>query len=442
MYVFSAKEGKMDLRKLNENGIRDYLFTNKTTNIFNGLRKKEIEKWVEKKFPPISFLLKQIVEKKINKIIDDISYTELIGKEIKLERLNDSVTRIDLLGNSETAGVVIIELKKSTQTERQSFTELLAYANHFCTLFPGLKENTIHSVLISPMDTRIARDSYMQELVFNNKNIIALIPEIYEDKIEFTVYYPESELYDWFENNIFDDASMLVTAIEFPELKDFIDTDLDYIDEEIPQHSKEALNTISSTISQRFNLSGYHTMVYATQKWGEIASQFPNPNIIFIVSLNPYSSLRANICDGVIYGESDQNRIASIKSLYDQINSDIKDYYLENLERTFHDEIIRIAKEEFENCFLNNRSEKVPFEISCPNWSGIKESMLTSVFTYNLDLTCSGIIKQIYMEYIKHVYNHKIDYLYYADDLPHYSFECFNNFLAVWEIINGIGIGD
>jgi len=33
-------------------------------------------------------------------------------------------------------------------------------------------------ILISPMETRIARDAVIQTLTFDNRNIVALIPEL------------------------------------------------------------------------------------------------------------------------------------------------------------------------------------------------------------------------------------------------------------------------
>lgn len=60
----------------------------------------------------------------------------LTSKELRLDRGAPHPTRVDLLGNSESTGLTIIELMKSDQTERQAFTELLAYSNYFGSIFP------------------------------------------------------------------------------------------------------------------------------------------------------------------------------------------------------------------------------------------------------------------------------------------------------------------
>ena len=197
-------------------------------------------------FPPISVLLQQIVEANINEIIDGLESLVLSARELRLEKSGDSTTRIDLLGNSERIGLAIIELKKSNQIERQAFTELSAYGNHFCSIFPGLTEHAINTILIAPMETRTVRDAFVQEVLGNNKSSAALIPSEDNGKIKLTVYYPDVSYYQWFENNLLDDRSMYTVAIAFEEPDGWMDTDKDN-DQKIPDYSKDALNTISNT---------------------------------------------------------------------------------------------------------------------------------------------------------------------------------------------------
>ena len=154
---------------LSENQLRDSLFCNYRNSIAELIQgRREPVGWSGEGFPPIRVLLQNILERRINSIIDSMSSLSLLAKELRLERTSDTTTRIDLFGHSEESGMVIIELKKSRQTERQSFTELLGYANHFCTLFPGLSEKAISSVLIAPMETRTVKDAYVQEALIGD----------------------------------------------------------------------------------------------------------------------------------------------------------------------------------------------------------------------------------------------------------------------------------
>jgi hypothetical protein len=388
---------------LSENEFRDYLFDNHRQSISELVcGKREPVEWKGDTFPPISILLQQIVERKINKIIDGIESLILSAKEMRLEKIGDATTRIDLLGNSECIGLTIIELKKSKQTERQAFTELLAYANHFCSIFPGLTEHAINTILVAPMGTRTVRDAYVQEVLGNNKSSLALIPSEENGKIKLTVYYPDESYYQWFENNLLDDRTMYTVAIAFQEIKGWIDTDIGN-NQEIPDYSKDALNTISNSISHRLEAEGFHSIVYATQQWGEIGQVFPYPNVIYAIFINPFASFRSSCRDDKIYGETMEGRMSEIQAVYDQIDEPDRDHLLECLESNFYGLAIGIVKEEFDKCFLDAEGSSLRSEISLPDWYGVKTNMINSVLTHNLDIYQTGLLRRIYSEYIDYI---------------------------------------
>lgn len=428
---------------IEENEFRDFLFANHKqdfSDLIIGRRNAIV--WSDGEFPPISFLLQQRAEEKINEILDDIEDLILTAKELPLKKIGDTTTRIDLFGESELAGLTIIELKKSKQTERQAFTELLAYANHFCSIFPGLQETTITAILVAPMQTRTVRDAYVQELIVNNKNIIALVPSIDNGIVTLSVYYPDKSYYQWYENNLFDDRSMSTVAISFPIIEGWIDSDIKDRDSGIPEYSKSALNTISNSISHKLDSLGIHALVYASQKWGEIGQIFPYPNAIFVVATNPFSSFRASVDEGSVYGDTDPDRIQEIQNIYDSLQDDDKEFWIERMESDFHGRLIRIVSKEFKLCFQNDEGIKISTEISLPDWYGLKTSMIDAVFTHNLDVYLTGLFRSVYMSYIIHVYSTGDDPIYYSDDLPKFSYQMLREFLPVWEIIRGIGFGN
>lgn len=429
--------------KISENEFRDLLYANYKDNLSSLIigRKEPIE-WVEDEFPPIHFLLQQRAEKKINAILDSLESLILAAKEMRLEKEGDSTTRIDLFGNSEDTGLTVIELKKSKQTERQAFTELLAYANHFCSIFPGLKETSITSILVAPMETRTVRDAYVQELVANNKNTLALMPEEEHGQIKLRAYYPDKSYYQWFENNMLDDRSMLTVAVSFPAIEGWIDTDFNSGSHEIPDYSRKALNTISSTISHKLEACGIHSLIYASQKWGEIAQVLTYPNTIFVVAINPFAAFRTSVHEDNVYGESENGRLDDVQSIHDQLSDDEKEFWVETMESNFHNSLIKIVRKEFELCFLNKDNTRIAKEISLPDWYGIKTSMVDGVCTHNLDIFLTGLLREVYLEYVKHVYETNDDCIFYYDDLPKYSYKMFRGFLPVWEILRGLGIGD
>jgi hypothetical protein len=430
--------------KFSENQFRDFLFTQHKESLSSlVVGSREPIKWTEDGFPPVRYLLQHSAEKRINAILDDLAALTLTAKELRLEKDGDSTTRIDLIGNYEGTGLAIIELKKSKQTERQAFTELLAYANHFCSIFPGMNETSITSILVAPMETRTVRDAYVQELVSNNKNVLALIPEEdFDGQIILSVYYPSESYYQWFENNLYDDRSMLTVAISFPIVDGWIDTDLNNDRKGIPDYSKDALNTISSAISHKLESLGWHSLTYASQKWGEIAQTLPYPNLIFVAAINPFASFKTLVADDEVYGESPQGRLDEIQSIYDQLHDNDKDYWIEFMESNFHDNLIKVVRNEFELCFINGEQEVIDKEVSLPDWYELKISMIDSVFTHNLDIYLTGMLREIYTEYLKYIYGVPPSSPYYTEGLEKYSYGMLRDYFTVCQNLSRLGFLD
>ncbi|MTJ49614.1 hypothetical protein [Dolichospermum sp. UHCC 0259] len=426
-----------------ENEFRDYLFNNHKENISDLIvgRRNPVT-WKSTEFPPLRFLLQKLAEQRINELLDGLESLVITARELKLGKLGDSTTRLDLFGSSEKNGITIIELKKSQQTERQAFTELLAYANHFCSIFPGLKESSITSVLIAPMEVRTVRDAFVQELVANNKSVVALIPKDDNGKITLSVYYPDESYYQWFENNLLDDRSMSTVVIAFPIIEGWIDDDTLSEDKTIPDYSKDALNTISNAISHRLESEGFHALVYASQKWGEIGQSIPYPNTICVAAINPFSSFRTATYEDTIYGESEQGRLSEIQSIYNQLSDDEQEFWLESIELNFHNRLIKSVREEFKLCFKNRNDSNFYSEISLPDWDEFKRSKIDSGCTHKLDIYLTGLLRLIYMTYISHIYDSKENCIFYHDDLPKYSYDTLRKFLPVWEILRVLGLGE
>jgi len=427
---------------LTENQFRDYLFCNYRNTIAGLIQgRREPVSWSGEGFPPIKLLLQNILEKRINSIIDDMASLTLLAKELRLERTSDTTTRIDLFGHSEESGMMIIELKKSRQTERQSFTELLGYSNHFCTLYPGLSENAISTILIAPMETRTVKDAYVQEVLVNNKRSLSLVPQFVNGQLNLIVFYPDSSYYQWYEDAILDDPSTLTVAIAFQEVNGWINASQDN-GEDIPDYSRSNLNLISSSISQSLEAAGFHSIVYASQKWGEIAKIFPFPNVIYAVLTNPFARAMEERDDQHINDGANQGRALDIQNLLDQFDEDEREFWIESLESSFHDFAIKTALESFVSCLRSYSSEMVSYEISTPSWHGIKTSMIDAVFVHNLEVHLSGLLQRIYLAYTSYVYENGYDPIFYQDDLPQYSFSMIKEFMPVWEILKGLGSRD
>ena len=108
---------------------------------------------------------------------------------------------------------------------------------------------------------------------------------------------------------------------------------------------------------------------------------------------------------------------------------------------SFGGNIIRIVQESFDISFRQAQQSAIQPEISLPNWADFKANMLETVTCHNLNLYPTGLIREIYHEYIKHIYTSGYDEIHYADDLPQFSYDTLNKFLPVWEILRGLSFG-
>ena len=89
-------------------------------------------------YSPTEILYYHLIDK-YKGIWEAIEGLDMFGCEVPLKKDGDSTIRADFLGILEGEnGIVIVELKKSEQTERQAYTELLAYGNHIRNLFPPM----------------------------------------------------------------------------------------------------------------------------------------------------------------------------------------------------------------------------------------------------------------------------------------------------------------
>ncbi|MBC7285183.1 hypothetical protein [Hoeflea sp.] len=425
---------------MTENEIRDLLFDKHKSDLHSLIvETRQPVALPPDSFPSIAQLLQHRTEAKINRMIENLEALQLDGKEVRLVRDSDSTTRIDLLGSIAGSGdLVIIELKKSDQTERQAFTELLGYANHFCTLFPPISESSLQSILIAPMEGRGVRDALAQELIINDKNVLAFIPKIDGEKITLEAYYPSDLYYRWIENNVLDDSSMTVVTASFPLIDGWIDTGEP--GGAPPRYTQEAFKTMTSLIAQRLEAAGLHGFVYARQYWAEACPAFPYPNTLVLCVVNPFNPLRASSSDGTVFGASDQSRLDAVQAIVDQVPDN--EYWLENLHLAFLGQAIRIMQDAFQEFFISRNGVAVRPEISTPNWWGFKTSMIEAVICHNMHIRLTGLLRTIFTDYMEHCYRTGMDEIYFSDDLPKFGYIAHDHFLAAWEILSGLSRTD
>ncbi|MEP1930228.1 MAG: hypothetical protein ABJJ37_03015, partial [Roseibium sp.] len=207
-----------------------------------------------------------------------------------------------------------------------------------------------------------------------------------------------------------------------------------------PEYTQRAFKTMTSLIAQKLEAQGLHGFVYARQYWGEVCPAFPNPNTIVLCLINPFSPHRTASDEGVVFGDSDEERLNAVQFLFDQLGEN--DHWLENLHSAFIGQAIRLVQEAFDEFFVTDAGVAVRPEIALPNWYGFKTSMIEAVICNNMHIRLSGLLRIIFTEYMRHCYENGLDEIYFSDDLPKFGYIAHDHFLAVWEILRGLSFAD
>ena len=164
---------------MNEKQIQNYIWEK---------RESFADLLVTPQFPKVKFenpafaspsdVLYNMVIDRYKKLWESISDIGFFGCEVSLTEEGQSTMRTDFLANRcGDDGIVVIELKKSDQTARQAYTELLAYGSYLRTKFTPMSGGDIIYVLISPIGERIVEQATINTLIYDNKKVCLLVPK-------------------------------------------------------------------------------------------------------------------------------------------------------------------------------------------------------------------------------------------------------------------------
>lgn len=74
-------------------------------------------------------IIKRRALQRIDRIHDSVRYGTFVGSKVDLPTDNTKPMQLDLLGYHED-GIFVLELKVGSSSERNAFSELLAYSNY------------------------------------------------------------------------------------------------------------------------------------------------------------------------------------------------------------------------------------------------------------------------------------------------------------------------
>ncbi|HCI72397.1 MAG TPA: hypothetical protein DF712_12745 [Balneola sp.] len=402
---------------------------------------------------PEDILFNMLIEK-YEDIYSKLYDLHLFGNEVSLKKEGDSTIRADLLGNLGGAnGIVILELKKSDQTARQSMTELLAYGHHLKTLLMPMAHIDIAYVLISPLNQRIVRESILNLLFFENKSVFVFEP-IFGDEddvntLKLKPWIPEFDEVKNFINACFSSKNFDVFKVTWK------DGDYEWDDTETGKRPTrdliERMNNLALIASQKLDSMGIHGFAFTSNMWPEFKAGGYLTNGIIVVGLNPFKATknRYHINSGKTTEEADESSIESInfldlipelKNRAEQIHLDDNYFALSSI--GWGNAITAIAFDVVDNFTKKTDSSDLEKSWGSFTWDIYQQQMLEDVTCTNHKIYPSGIIRELYWKYSMLDYDYiqengyKEHPTYSHGDIPRFMIELFDSQFYFRDFIN------
>lgn len=403
---------------MTEKQIQNYIWE-KRENFANLL---EVPKFQEVKFEnptyasPSDVLYDMVIEryKKLWETMSDIGF---FGCEVSLTENGQSTMRTDFLAyRYGSDGIIVIELKKSDQTARQAYTELLAYGSYLRTKFTPMSGGDIIYVLISPVGERIVEQATINTLIYDNNNVCLLVPKYEDDDIntlKLELWIPDKKVFKDLSYSCFNKENISVSKIVWESLPDEWSP---MPGEQPTPEMYKRLNKVSSIAAQLMEERGIHGFVYCAQLIPEFAKTGFDMNAIVLAGVNPYKVTREKFLSDISlkctkelanrinkFGVSMLDIMPSLASKARAINTN--ENILENLEITWPSkldeigyEVISFLTQTFERDYVSKEHGDFTWETLLDN----DEDYLSD----NLDIHLTGIFRQLFFEYAR------IDYEY------------------------------
>ncbi len=402
---------------LKEKDIQDYIWENKN-NLCDLIESAQFpdeinsnEPWKIKPYELIFNLLLKECKKYLNSLKNNLS---LFASELSLEKENESTIRLDLLGLLESEnGLCIIEVKKSKQTERQAFTELLAYSSHLKQIFMPLSNVDIAHILIAPMESRIVRESILNGIVYERKFTFALIP-IHDGKninsLKLRPWIPSLEEIKDLSNISFCEENFDVCKIVWENKIDIWNPEKG---ENPDNFMKSNMNLVSQYAAQVMETKGIHGFVYSSQDWSEKDDFLPNA--IVMVGLNPFKATKNRIMmdkypsenfDEIKKANIDNINMMDIFPKIKQKEVHQRDNLFVKLSDCWSNELGMIGLGVIKKLSLNCSKKPISTDIRHFEWKNCQSLSSENVTCHKFNLYTTGLIREIVFEYLEKDYQY------------------------------------
>lgn len=360
-------------------------------------------------YSPTEILYYHIIDK-YKAIWEAVQSIDFFGCEVFLKKEGDSTIRTDFLGAFEGQnGIVIVELKKSEQTERQSYTELLAYGNHIRNLFSPMCKTDIVYLLIAPMQERIVREATIHTLLYDKNNVCALIPSWENDDIStlnLRLWIPSIEEVCQISEGCFTEANFDVFKIVWEGLPGIWSPEQE--GEEPDEDMKKKLNWLSSLAIQLMEEQGIHGFAYCSQAYSDkLRDMLPLTNSLILVAINPYKATKNKVLlsEGVDIEEANKQDICAIKmvdvipGLKNKYFNPEKEDILPYLDMSWSNILAHIGFNIVKMLTKSIDRDSVEIDSGCFDWDTYQKEYIEDIHCYNFDISLTGLLRELFLEY-------------------------------------------
>lgn len=439
---------------LSEKEIQEYIWNNKDdfSNLFEPANFPVLTDKKPWEYTPSELLYFHMIER-YEKIWNSLYYLDFFGCEVPLKKENDSTIRADFLGALEGQnGIVIIELKKSKQTERQSYTELLAYSNHLRNTFAPMCKADIVYLLIAPMHERIVREATINTLLYDNNNVCALIPSWENNDVstlKLKLWIPEFSEFVQISEGSITQSNFEICKITWEALPG--NWSPDKKGESPKQYMIDRLNSISTIAAQMMEAYGIHGFVYCSQAYSELGEILPLTNALIIGGLNPYkvTKNRTLISNGTmsIY-EADNTSVDDINMMHiipelerSANEENMTHNYFSELSYSWLNKIYEIGFRIVKIMTKSLDRDNIELGYGSFDWKTFQEIMIEDILCYNFRITLTGIMRELFIEYSVRDWDYIKENgyedhpIYSHGDIPHEIVDIFNSHIYIREFI-------
>lgn len=397
-----------------ETEIQEYIW-NHRDELFSMIQKPVFEKDPNKKpweYEPFELLYYQIL-KEYEGYYESLARLEFFGCEVRLPKDGESTIRSDFFGSLEGEnGFVICELKVNKQPERQSFTELFAYANHVRSKFAPMGRKDVFYLLISPMEERIVKEATLSNLIYDKNRIVALVPKVEDglDSLKFELWIPSKEEFRLFTKASFTPENIDVFRISWrgaegvwsPTKKG----------KEPNAEMIHRLNKVSYYAAQLMEANGINGFVFCLQSYPEVRERSFHENGFTICGVNPYKSAKTRYLyenEATLEDASKADMEAvGIRDFFPRLDKDDFDSDVENplywLAFNWPSCLEEIALDVVQRLNRTVGPATYHHDYGDFDWQSYRYNSHEDEFCWNYDISLTGIFREIYDLYLERVY--------------------------------------